>query len=365
MTGAAACLAGFEGITVVIHGSSGCYYYPATLLHAPLAGTFLIEREVIFGSEDRLREVLDELARDARRIAVVTTCVPAAIGEDIRAMLSNRDVILVESPGFAGQFEAGVRKAVLAVCPEIDDKSEGVMIDGVSIFDPFCDGNVLELTRMLGRANVPVSTVLCRDHFEMLGHCAPHSITADSDLAAGIGTSLGGTLGFEALRETFGQIGNAFATADTGPLFAEIDRAEERTVAACDKYLRRFDPPTVAVFSGFSCAAFAAQNLVRYLDAEIACIGSRVMPDRSLAWPVTFENGMAGVEALIQKHQPDLILGSSFECSVRGEAAFVGLTPPLRGKVRLFSRPLAGTEGMLIFMENVLNACMDRKSEGK
>ena len=36
MTGAAACLAGFEGITVVIHGSSGCYYYPATLLHAPL-----------------------------------------------------------------------------------------------------------------------------------------------------------------------------------------------------------------------------------------------------------------------------------------------------------------------------------------
>ncbi len=120
MTGAAACLAGFEGITVVIHGSSGCYYYPATLLHAPLAGTFLIEREVIFGSEDRLREVLDELARDARRIAVVTTCVPAAIGEDIRAMLSNRDVILVESPGFAGQFEAGFRKAVLALCPEND-----------------------------------------------------------------------------------------------------------------------------------------------------------------------------------------------------------------------------------------------------
>ena len=62
MTGAAACLAGFDGITVVIHGSSGCYYYPATLLHVPLHGTFIVENEVIFGSEARLLEVVGEVA---------------------------------------------------------------------------------------------------------------------------------------------------------------------------------------------------------------------------------------------------------------------------------------------------------------
>ncbi len=62
MTGAAACLAGFEGISVVIHGSSGCYYYPATLLHAPLHGTFILENEAIFGSGDRLREVIGDLS---------------------------------------------------------------------------------------------------------------------------------------------------------------------------------------------------------------------------------------------------------------------------------------------------------------
>jgi nitrogenase molybdenum-iron protein alpha/beta subunit len=55
MTGAAACLAGFSGMSVVIHGYSGCYYYPTTLLHAPLHGTFILEYEGIFGSEDRLR----------------------------------------------------------------------------------------------------------------------------------------------------------------------------------------------------------------------------------------------------------------------------------------------------------------------
>ena len=38
MTGAAACLAGFEGISVVIHGSSGCYYYPQPSFTPPYTG---------------------------------------------------------------------------------------------------------------------------------------------------------------------------------------------------------------------------------------------------------------------------------------------------------------------------------------
>ncbi len=42
-----------------------------------------------------------------------------------------------------------------------------------------------------------------------------------------------------------------------------------------------------------------------------------------------------------------------------GNAAFVGITPPLRGKVRLYPAPLAGINGMLSFIEQVLNACID------
>jgi nitrogenase molybdenum-iron protein alpha/beta subunit len=38
MTGAAACLAGFRGMSVVIHGSSGCYYYRRTGCAKSLAG---------------------------------------------------------------------------------------------------------------------------------------------------------------------------------------------------------------------------------------------------------------------------------------------------------------------------------------
>jgi nitrogenase molybdenum-iron protein alpha/beta subunit len=365
MTGAAACLAGFNGITVVIHGSSGCYYYPATLLRTTLSGTFLLEQEVIFGSEERLREVIDKVSHTGTKVAVVTTCVPAATGEDIRAMLSDMDVIVVDSPGFTGQFETGYKKALSLLSPRIDPAVVGVNIDGISLFDPYHAGNTLELTRMLALAGVDPGTIICFDKYSQIQHASPFTITADGDLASGIGRSLGGTLGFGALRGTFNRISDCIETAEADPVLAEIDRAEERVVAACDKYLRRFDPPVTAIFAGWSYGSFAAGALEKYLDAKISVIGCRNEIAGSVPWPATTVSDLSGVEGLLHIHRPDLILGSSFERSVRGDAAFVSLTPPVRGKVRLFSRPLAGTGGMLLFIEDVLNACMDRQSLGQ
>jgi nitrogenase molybdenum-iron protein alpha/beta subunit len=150
-------------------------------------------------------------------------------------------------------------------------------------------------------------------------------------------------------------------TADPDPVIDEIARADERIVQACDKYLRRFDPPRVAVFSGLSAALFAAGTLAKYLDAEIVCIGSRTEAAADTRFTVTPAHGLSDVRGLIARSCPDLVVGSSFERSVKGDAAFVGITPPLRGRVRLSSRPLAGTEGTLAFVEDVLNACMDRR----
>ncbi|OPY38710.1 MAG: Nitrogenase component 1 type Oxidoreductase [Methanoregula sp. PtaU1.Bin051] len=360
MTGAVSSLAGFNGIVVVIHGSSGCYYYPATLLHAPLTGTFILEEDVIFGSEERLIEVVEEIARTGKRIAVVTTCVPAILGEDIRAMLAAHDVILVDSPGFTGSYEKGYKKALSILDPQVSPDSAGINIDGVSLFDPFFRGNVQELFRLLALAGVPVATVLCADKYEKIRKCAPLTITTDSDLASGTGTCLGGTLGFDALNETFRRIGEAFGTSDPDPVFEEITREEERLVRACDKYLRRFDPPQVAIFSNFSYASFAAVTLKKYLDAEIVCIGSRTEPTGPLPFPTSWITDLADAQALIRRSDPDIVIGSSFERSVKGSAGFVGLTPPLRGRVYISPRPLAGTSGTLLFVEDVLNACMDK-----
>ena len=361
MTGAAACLAGVDGIAVVIHGSSGCYYYPTTLLHAPLYGTFLLEDDVIFGSEDRLLEVISGLSGSGRRIAVITTCVPAIMGEDIRSMLESHDVILVDSPGFSGDVESGYKKALAMLEPRVDPGAGGVNIDGGCLFDPFSAGNIQEVIRLFGMASVPVGTVFCQDRLDRISHASAYTVGTNGDFLSGVGEFLGGTLGFDEIRTTFTQITDRIDGSDSGPVLAELEAQEERVVRACDKYLHRYDPPAAAIFAGHSYAVFAARALKRYLDADVCCIGSRNGAD-STSYPVQEAGSISQVRELVQAHHPDLVIGSSFERSVSRNTAFVGIIPPLRGSVRLFPAPLAGINGTLSFIERVLNACMDHKT---
>jgi len=363
MTGAAACLAGFEGIAVVIHGSSGCYYYPATLLNAPLHGTFILENEVVFGSGDRLREVIRDLSGRGGRIAVITTCVPSLLGEDIKAMLDGTEVTLVDSPGFAGELETGYRAALAALAPGVSPDRRGVNIDGISLSDPYYEGNIQEISRLLHRAGIPVGTVFCRDWAEMAGHAAPLTIGTNDDFASGVGKYLGGTLGIPALRATFESLSMAYEGADADPVLNEFDVQEERVIQACDKYLRRYDPPRVAVFAGTAYALFAADTLKRYLDADILAVGTRNDPPASptIQYPVEKLTGLEQVAHKIAEVSPDLVIGSSFEQSVSSDRTFVGIIPPLQGQVRLTRPPLAGTSGTLHFIEDVLNACMDKR----
>jgi nitrogenase molybdenum-iron protein alpha/beta subunit len=358
MTGAAACLAGFEGMSVVIHGSSGCYYYPTTLLHAPLHGTFILENEVIFGSEDRLREVIGGLSGTGNRIAVITTCVPAILGEDIQSMLAESDILLVDSPGFSGDAEAGYTKALSLLAPQTDAATEGVNIDGVCLLDPFYKGNLQEIRRLLSMASVPVATVFCRDNLQKTRTAAACTIGTNGDFPSGVGEYLGGTLGFDTLRKTFEQLGTTLEESDIDSVLRELSQQEEETVRICDKFLRRFDPPSVMIFSGASYAEFAAQTLEHYLDTDICFIGKR-NADGPSRFPSCLVTGLKEAKTFIELYKPDLILGSSFERSVSGNRAFYGITSPLRGVVRLAPVPLAGINGTLFFMEQILNACMD------
>jgi nitrogenase molybdenum-iron protein alpha/beta subunit len=117
----------------------------------------------------------------------------------------------------------------------------------------------------------------------------------------------------------------------------------------------------VAVFGGASYALFAAELLSHSLDATIEIICTRNEPLRS-RFPSRMSRDIDEISGLIQEYRPDLILGSTFEAAASdGMAAFVGIAPPLRGRVRLVPRPLAGIDGSLSLIEEVLNACLDRE----
>ncbi len=360
MTGAAACLAGFDDLAVIVHGSSGCYFYPASLLPTPLHGTFLVENEIIFGTEERLREVIGEVARDHEHIAVVTTCVPAILGEDLAGVARDRDLLIVDAPGFLGDLEAGYRAALEGVRPAVDPDRAGVNIDGLCLLDPFYRGNAQEARRLLSLAGTAIGTTFCSGPLDAAGRAAPFTVGTNPDLASGVGEWCGSLLGLDAIAGTFETLASVCDGVDPSPVGREIAWAEKRIEKACDKYLRRFEPPRVAVFGECAYAAFAAETLERYLDAEIACICSRNQPE-SPQQQIEYTTDFSRISGIIGSCEPDLIVGSSYEQSVRPKAAFVPLTPPVRGRVLLHARPLAGIEGTLRLLDDVLNACMDMR----
>lgn len=363
LTGAASCLAGFSGLAVIIHGSSGCYYYPATFLKRNLYGTFLVESDLVMGGEARLREVLRELPDGSGRPAIITSCAPEISGEDVRACTGDFDPIIVESPGFCGGAEIGHARAMAALNPAVDSARNGVNIDGITLLDPFYRGNLQELNRLLTLIGAETGTVFCMDQYESVSGAAPRTITANPDFPGAPGKMIGGTLGFDATLATFARLcegnGTGNGTWDLAPLENEIRDAEERAVHACDRFLRRFDPPRALVFGTPGYATFVAETLVRYLDAEIPYVGTRSEPGIS-RFPVGKVTGFEEAAGVIEKHGPDLVLGSSFERTLAPDAAFVGITPPVRGQVRLRADPLVGIEGTLWLLESVLNACIDR-----
>ncbi len=358
MTGAVACLAGFEDLAVIVHGSSGCYFYPASLVAAPIHGTFLVENEIIFGTEERLGEVIGEVAGRYDHIAVVTTCVPAIMGEDLAGVVDDHDLLLVDSPGFLGTLEAGYHAALERIQPAVDDEMPGINIDGISLIDPLHRGNMLEARRLLTAAGAGIGTTFACDRFDAAYRAAPFTVGTNPDLASGVGEWCGSLLGLDAVAETFERLANTRDTIDPAPVYREIASAEARIAKACDKYLRRFEPPRAAVFGGGAYAVFVAETLEQHLDAEIACICSRnhAPPSR---FRVEETVDFTRIADLLRACEPDLVIGSSYEQSVIPKTPFVPLTPPVRGRVHLRARALAGVEGTLEFLDEVLNACMD------
>ena len=355
MTGACAVLSGFSGLSVIIHGSSGCYYYPRSILKKPMYSTLLLESEVVFGTVNRLHDTITELEKAGKPVAVVNTCIPALTGEDLSKAFNGTKTIFVDAPGFLGNAEKGVKTAYQALNIKTTNRN-GVNIDGICGLDLFARGNLLETKRILQKAGIPIALTLAEDTYDNLQKgAAPATISANPSWDSGIGESLGSFL-FVELKETISKLESKFSESDFGTIYEEIEAADSQIFYYADKYLRKYQPPVVTVVSQKSYCDFASWMLTRYFGADIAAI-----------IPREEEGDSTKINEKIKETEPDLLLASSFE-AVHTEAAFYGITYPDRSRVSIASRPMTGIEGALTFMENIQNTLIDfwkRKNERK
>jgi nitrogenase molybdenum-iron protein beta chain len=134
----------------------------------------MLEREVVFGGTDRLRETIDGALEilDADAFFVLTGCTAGINGDDIKGVAGEfrskqLPVYPIESPGFVGESYRGYEIAWQALLDHIV-KPRAREPDLVNLFgimpyhDPFWEGNFEELTRILERLGLRVNTFVTR-----------------------------------------------------------------------------------------------------------------------------------------------------------------------------------------------------------
>jgi len=174
-----------DGVTIV-HGPSGCSHHHVSLLLTALLdrpgarlpvllSDDLGETEVIFGGEDALDEALDEAATHSPgSIAVLSTCVAEAIGDDCAAVaerVRSVPVVVVPAGGFlGGGFYEGERAALGAYAalsarlpaPDLDE-GPVVALVGEKNLEYEADSHAAELGRLLGRLDLEIGLRFVRE----------------------------------------------------------------------------------------------------------------------------------------------------------------------------------------------------------
>jgi nitrogenase molybdenum-iron protein beta chain len=182
--GALVTINAIERAVAIVHASPGCAaaadgaaafgggYWGSTINDGRATpSSNIVEREVIFGGEERLAEQISATLDvvDADLYAVITGCMTDIIGDDVRSVVNEfrrqgKPVIIAETGGFKGNstvgyeflWEALINQFVSRGLPK---KDRQVNIFGVlPVQDVFWRGNLLELKRLLAAVGIEANT---------------------------------------------------------------------------------------------------------------------------------------------------------------------------------------------------------------
>ena len=189
-------LEGVAGSVVLLNGPTGCkFYHSATsdsqmirqLEFDPLnypekwyfcqprvPCTYLDNADYVYGSREKLLEALEYLKANVRHsmVAIVNSPGAALIGDDLdgiaRAALDGTPFVTIETPGFSSDVCAGFEQGAVALVealnpPKLEARPKTVNLLGVSIFQKYFAGDLIELRHLLNICGITVNCALCAD----------------------------------------------------------------------------------------------------------------------------------------------------------------------------------------------------------
>lgn len=163
----------------IYHSGPGCCMQTTAGEHSnspflssvSLPCTNMLEKDVVFGAEKKLRSTIDGAIEiiDADAYFVLVGCTAGIIGEDVESVAreyrdNGKRVYAIDTPGFQGDGLLGYEVVWNAFLDNIVEKGlpkkkRLVNLLGIIPFrDPFWSGNIEELTRILRKLGLEVNT---------------------------------------------------------------------------------------------------------------------------------------------------------------------------------------------------------------
>lgn len=136
--------------------------------------TNMLEREVVFGGTDRLRETVRGALEilDADAFFLLTGCTSGIIGDDVKSVaqefqVQGFPVYPVDCPGFLGESTLGYEIAWNTLLDQVvkpmpQQKKLVNLFGPIPYHDPFWEGTFEELTRILEKLGLTVNTFFTR-----------------------------------------------------------------------------------------------------------------------------------------------------------------------------------------------------------
>ena len=164
--GATRVISGIRDAVVLQHSVIGCnwgtltFRYTQNSFDIRQASSVIYGEDLIQGGHELLAKALqnvEELYPDLPVGFVISGCVPNLIGDDVEAVLrgatTNKKLLHIAAPGYAGSIEDGMEAALLALSALAEDcgKTEfpSINIFGVLADDPYADNDMRTLRNML------------------------------------------------------------------------------------------------------------------------------------------------------------------------------------------------------------------------
>jgi nitrogenase molybdenum-iron protein beta chain len=367
---------------------------------APSSNT--LERHVVFGGEDRLREQIGTTIEiiDADLYFVVTGCTAGLIGDDVRAIVSEfaekgKNVVFAETPGFKGSTYTGYEIATRALLSQVvrpsAKKRRGTvnLLGIVPAQDPFWQGNLAEIRRLLEKIGVQINLSGDGDRLAEVRKAAE----------AALNIVLSPTTGLAAARYLWEAHGVPYIEhplplgMETGQFLrkvAEVFRLEEAKVESVIaeeeeflwKHLVKLSEAYAYILVNREFGIVSDSNyaigLTRFLTNDLGLIPRIVILtddppeplhasilagfaglEGGIAPKVVFEPDGFKIARLIEDNRPDILLGSTLdrEIAKKLHVPILPLVFPLTDRVAL-SNGYAGYRGAINLAEDLGSAIL-------